>query len=156
MAKAANRSITRRSFLHVVAGTAAVDAALATPVADPVLALIEAHRRADAAHRDAVERYNAIEDAVPFDKRAHFLADREIGVAAQLAAEVELQFLVTRPTTIAGTVALLRHVVTHSLRETWPDHRVEIPGFDDERDEGRWATALFHNVADALEAIARP
>jgi len=109
---------TRRA---VLAGAASLPAlaiipatALAAGGVDPIFAAIEEHKAADAAFRD-----ESVSEEI--------MAER-----GEEADQVLADLLATRPTTISGCVAVLRHV----------DHH--IAKYEDE------ATSLFGNSIDPL------
>ncbi len=107
MAKAAPRSITRRSL---VAGSAAVPAAAlaaALPnTPDPIHAAIETHARAYAAYDAQVKA-----DAEDFDAMM-LVVEAEHEAAAAFAATV--------PTTLAGVAAAVAHVRMLHERDDYP------------------------------------
>jgi hypothetical protein len=106
MAKAAPRSITRRSL---IAGSTAVPAAaLATSLAaaDPIYAAIDVHARAYAAYDAQVKA-----DAEDFDAMM-LVVDAEHEAATAFAATV--------PTTLAGIAAALAHVRMLQERDDYP------------------------------------
>jgi hypothetical protein len=88
-------------------------------ISDPIIALIEAHRRARAATRSAYERQSAVEDELGAGVRvpageaendprwiaANDAAGEALGTQDELAAKL----LETQPRTIAGAAALLTY-----------------------------------------------
>jgi hypothetical protein len=107
--------------------TAALAAGTAPP--DPIFAAI-------AAHHQASEIYSQLCLANEADAELDRIND-DVEAAAEVLAD-------TKPTTLAGAAALLRHVAQH-----------EADGFDFslENEDGRlisWTCFVNHNVADAL------
>jgi len=132
---------------------------------DPIIAAIEAHRRACAQTRAAYERLTAVEEElgagirvpagdVENDSRwvaANDTAARALSVQDDLA----LKLLETRPTTIAGAAALLTYYV-----DVTATTRAEVifPDLDESRsiDEPRrdFGYLIVQNVATALSNMA--
>jgi hypothetical protein len=173
---------SRRSFLVQAAGAAAGGATLGVSLplptlpaaaaaqssnaeADPIFAAIEAHRRAIAAHNDAVCAESALEQSLPRDRRRSRITASEENivenddprwldairvrwVAANTMDDLAIDLLNVMPTTTGGVEALLRYFA-HQEEALFPDE-----GTDD--DESIWAfgALLVRHAADALRAIA--
>jgi hypothetical protein len=88
---------------------------------DPIIAAIEAHRRACAETWAAYERRNAVEDELVAGVRVPageaesdpqwIAADDAAGEALAVQDDLALKLLETQPTTIAGAAALLTYYV---------------------------------------------
>ena len=78
---------------------------------DPIIAAIEAHRRAYAETCAAYERRNAVEDEQAAGEAESdpqwIAADDAAGEALAAQDDLALKLLETQPTTIAGAAALL-------------------------------------------------
>jgi len=163
----------------VVAGGAAIGAGLPLPAspaataqssaaeADPIFAAIEAHRRAVAAHGEAVEPEMALEVSLPDDQRQSRITVWEEKIVATddprwpaaLRARMEasssmddlaFDLLNTEPATVAGIEALLRYFADQE-QEIFPE---EVS--HDDGSEGTFGAYLVRHAADALRKIARP
>ena len=104
---------------------------------DPIIAAIEAHRRACAETGAAYERRNAVEDElvagvrVPADEAESdpqwIAADDAAGEALAVQDDLAVKLLETQPTTIAGAAALLSYYVD-AVTTTQPE--VVFPELD--------------------------
>jgi hypothetical protein len=173
---------SRRGFLVQAAGVAAGSAALgvglplpAPPAAtaqssaaeaDPIFAAIEAHRKAIAAHSEAVGAEGALEESLSDDERRSVLTvwreeivetDDPRWIAAVRARwatsnsmdDLAIDLLNTEPTTVAGIEALLRY---------FADQETELFPYEvshDDGSEGTFGAYLVRHAADALRKIAR-
>jgi hypothetical protein len=179
-----NTSATsRRGFLVQAAGAAAGGAAIgaglplpAPPAAtaqtsdaeaDPIFAAIEAHRRAIAAHGEAVGTEMALEVSLPHDQRQSDITvwkekivetDDPMWLAAVRARwkasnamdDLAIDLLNTEPATVAGIEALLRY---------FGDQEEGLFSEEVSNDDGSVETFgayLVRHAADALRKIARP
>jgi hypothetical protein len=172
---------SRRDFLVQAASVAAAGAAIgaslplpALPIAgarssdteaDPIFAAIEAHRRAIAAHGDAVSAESALEQSLPTDRtRSRITAWRKAIVesddprwvaavrarwdASELMDDVAIDLLNTEPATIAGIEALLRYFADQE--------EALFPGevSNDDGSAEAFGAYLVRHAADALRKIA--
>ena len=124
---------------------------------DPIIAAIDAHRRAYAETWAAYERRNAVEDALVAGVRVAaseaesdpqwIAADDAAGEALAVQDDLAVKLLETRPRTIAGAAALLTYYVD-AVTTTQPE--VAFPELD-----GRdFAYFIARNVAAALSNMA--
>jgi hypothetical protein len=140
-------------------------------MADPIIAAIEAHRRACADTCAAYERRNAVEDELVAGVRVPageaesdpqwIAADDAAGEALAVQDDLAVKLLETQPTTIAGAAALLSYYVD-AVTTTQPE--VVFPELDGQGrpfesksiDEPRRDFAYFivRNVAVALSDMA--
>jgi hypothetical protein len=163
----------------VAAGGAALGAGLplpASPVAiaqssdvkaDPIFAAIEAHRKAIAAHSEAVGTEGVLEASLPDDQQRSVLnvwreeivetddpgwiaAIRACWTTSNSMDDLAIDLLNTEPTTVEGVDALLRHFADQD-EGLFPD-RV----YNDEGSAEAFGTSLVRHAADALRKIARP
>ena len=138
---------------------------------DPIIAAIEAHRRACAETGAAYERRNAVEDELVAGVRVPageaesdpqwVAADDAAGEALAVQDDLAVKLLETQPTTIAGAAALLNYYVD-AVTTTQPE--VVFPELDGNgrpfasksTDEPRRDFAYFivRNVAAALSNMA--
>jgi hypothetical protein len=138
---------------------------------DPIIAAIEAHRRACAETWAAYERRNAVEDELVAGVRVAtgeaesdpqwLAADDAAGEALAVQDDLAVKLLETQPTTIAGAAALLTYYVD-AVTTTQPE--VVFPELDGNGrpfasksiDEPRRDFAYFivRNVAAALSNMA--
>jgi hypothetical protein len=138
--------------------------------ADPIFAAIEVHRRAENEFSAAVERLSELENELPKERRR---SDVNMGVLAIVSGddprwveaqktvvttckttdEAATQLLNTRPTTLAGVVAVLRYAYDYERRGS------EFPGGYDDGDLGQcpgaveWSVYFHRNLAQAIETI---
>ena len=138
---------------------------------DPIIAAIEAHRRACAETRAAYERLSAVEDEfvarvrVPAGEAENdpqwIAANAVAGEALGAQDELAMKLLETQPTTIAGAAALLTYYAD-VLATTQPDVVFPVvdgngPPFASESigESGRdFGYFIVRNVAAALSDIA--
>ena len=169
---------SRRAFLIQAASAAAsgatVGVSLPLPAptaataqqADPILAAIEAHQRAVAAHEEAVVAESALEQSLPDDRqRSRITAwEEEIvesddprwlaTIRARWDAANSMDDLATRllniePTTVAGVEALLRYFADQE-EALFPD-----TVRDDDGSAEAFGACLIRHAADALHTITR-
>jgi hypothetical protein len=138
---------------------------------DPIIAAIEAHRRAYAETCAAYERRSAVEDELVAGGRVAageaendprwIAADDAAGEALAAQDALAVKLLETQPTTIAGAAALLTYyvdVVTTTQPEVvFPEldgngWLFESKSIDEPRD---FAYFIVRNVAAALSNMAR-
>jgi hypothetical protein len=161
----------------VAAGAAALGAGLPLPAppaaiaqssdaeAAPISAAIEAHRRAIAAHGDAVSAESALEQSLPADRRRSRItvweetivegddprwpaSERARRAASNSMDHLAIDLLNTEPTTVAGVEALLRY---------FADQEDALFPEDVSNDDGSVETfgaCLVRHAADALRKIA--
>ena len=174
---------SRRGFLvqaaGVAAGGVAIGAGLPLPAspaaaaqgcdaeADPIFAAIESHRRAVAAHGEAVETEMAVEESLPDDlTQSRMTVWRETIVETDdprwVAAirtrwetsnsmdDLAIDLINAEPTTVAGIEALLRYFADQE-EGLFPE---EVS--HDDGSEGAFGSYLVRHAADALRKIARP
>jgi hypothetical protein len=100
-----NKPTSRRAILASAAAlpALAIPIALATAEPDPIFALIEEHKSANAAYAAALARVP--QDGSPFEA-FEALSD----AAGDVAHDVMEAILTTAPTTVAGAVTLLRYL----------------------------------------------
>jgi hypothetical protein len=138
---------------------------------DPIIAAIEAHRRACAETWAAYERRNAVEDELVAGLRVPageaesdpqwLAADDAAGEAVALQDDLAVKLLETQPTTIAGAAALLTYYVD-AVTTTQPE--VVFPELDGNGRpfESKWideprrdfAYFIVRNVAAVLSNMA--
>jgi hypothetical protein len=174
---------SRRGFLAQAAGVAVGGAALGAGLplpasraatapssdaeADPIIAAIKAHRKAVAAHSEAVGTEDALGASLPDSRQRSVLnvwreeifeTDDPRWIAAIRARwatsnsmdDLAIDLLNTEPTTVAGIEALLRY---------FADQEKEIFPYEvshDDGSEGAFGSYLVRHAADALRKIARP
>jgi hypothetical protein len=133
---------------------------------DPIIAAIEAHRRAYAETCAAYERRNAVEDELMAAGEAEsdpqwIAADDAAGEALAVQDDLALKLLETQPTTIAGAAALLTYyvdaVTTAQPEIVFPEldgkgrpfesKSIDVPRRD-------FAYFIIRNVAAALSNMA--
>jgi hypothetical protein len=170
---------SRRGFLvqatAAAAGGAALGAGLPLPASpaatahseasvDPILAAIEAHRRAAAAHDETVNLEMALEESLPDDQRQScgetvletddprwLVALRAVSAAWNTMDDQAINLLRTEPRTIAGIKALLRYFADQEGENLFPD---EVR--NDDGSAETFGSCLVRHAADALRKIARP
>jgi hypothetical protein len=138
---------------------------------DPIIAAIEAHRRACAKTRAALQNQSTVEDELVAgtgmpageteNDRQWIAANAAVGEALAVQDELAVKLLETRPTTIVGAAALLIYYVD-VVTTTQPD--VAFPELDGNArpfesksiDEPRrdFSYFIMRNVAAALRNIA--
>jgi hypothetical protein len=123
--------LSRRATLAGALSLAPAAAAAAVPIAsttalagvkvDPIFAAIEKHRAAFKIFTDAVKRYSQVQRAW-FDQREHWedpqpqeVTDAEADDAATgaLACDALNELIETRPTSLAGKLAVIRYVTSY-------------------------------------------
>jgi hypothetical protein len=138
---------------------------------DPIIAAIEAHRRACAETWAAYERRNAVEDELAAGVRVPageaesdpqwIAADDAAGEALTVQDDLALKLLETQPTTIAGAAALLTYyvdaVTTMQPEVVFPEldgngRPFESKSIDEPRRD--FAYFIVRNVAAALSNMA--
>ena len=124
---------------------------------DPIIAAIEAHRRACAETRAAYERLSAVED----DDPQWIAANDAAGEALALQDDLAVKLLKTQPTTIAGAAALLSYyvdaVTTTQSEVVFPEldgngRPFESKSIDEPRRD--FAYFIVRNVAAVLSSMA--
>jgi hypothetical protein len=171
---------SRRGFLAQAAGVAAGGATLGASLplpappaaaqssaaeADPIFAAIEAHRRAIAAHGEAVGVEMALEVSLPDDRR---LTDawedeivetdhprwpaalRAVSAASSAMDDAAIDLVNIEPTTVAGVEGLLRYFADQE-DALFPD---DVS--DDDGSVEAFGAGLVRHAADALRKITRP
>ena len=138
---------------------------------DPIIAAIEAPRRACAETRAAYERLSAVEDefvarvrvpAGEAENDPQWIAPEDAaGVALALQDDLAVKLLETQPTTIAGAVALLTYYVD-AVTTTQPEivfpeldgnsRPLESKSIDEPRRD--FAYFIIRNVATMLSKMA--
>jgi hypothetical protein len=132
-------NINRRALVAGAASAAVAIPAAAAPMPDPIFAAIEAHRAAWAAlEKDCSQ----LSDASTPEAEAEF--DR-LNDAVEEAAGTLVD---TQPTTMAGAVALLRHVAEHEGR----GDTFDLEDGDDGKTKP-WSYFMHQTLADALEEM---
>jgi len=137
--------------------------------ADPIIAAIEAHRRACAKTRAAFEHQSAVENAlvagagVPAGEAEHdqhwVAANAAVGQAMAVQDDLAIKLLKTQPTSIAGAAALLTYYVDVATT-TQPD--VVFPELDGNAQLSKsidplkrdFSYFIMRNVAAALSKMA--
>jgi hypothetical protein len=154
---------SRRSILGAIAGSAAAAgsvAALALPTAkaseaDPIYEVIERHRKACAAHNEAIEIHMDFEEVGMTGAK---LAKYNSLVAATDAAYDELDdagldLINTRPTTLAGIFALCQYIKPVFAEDDAPD-LPEYILYDDDT-TATPAEALCYVIGRAAEDLMK-
>ena len=138
---------------------------------DPIIAAIEAHRRACAETGAAYERRNAVEDELVAGVRVPageaesdpqwVAADDAAGEALAVQDDLAVKLLETQPTTIAGAAALLNYYVD-AVTTTQPEivfpeldgnsRPLESKSIDEPRRD--FAYFIIRNVAALLSNMA--
>ena len=138
---------------------------------DPIIAAIEAHRRACAETCAAYERRNAVEDEIVAGIRVPageaesdpqwIAADDAAGEALAVQDDLAVKLLEIHPTTIAGAAALLSYYVD-AVTTTQPEivfpeldgnsRPLESKSIDEPRRD--FAYFIIRNVATALSKMA--
>ena len=138
---------------------------------DPIIAAIEAHRRACAETCAAYERRNAVEDEIVAGVRVPageaesdpqwIAADDAAGEALAVQDDLAVKLLETQPTTIAGAAALLSYYVD-AVTTTQPEivfpeldgnsRPLESKSIDEPRRD--FAYFIIRNVAALLSNMA--
>jgi hypothetical protein len=139
---------SRRGILAGVAASLAAGAALNAAALvkvhgtepDPILALIEAHRRASALFEEVVHRLGKLDEVIPSERRKNYHVEHrgtdvgknddpcwtatqnEYWTKSDAEDELACELLHAEVTTIAGAVALLRYANEYvDAGNEWPD-----------------------------------
>jgi len=160
---------TRRAFINTIA---ALPIAAATPAAatrtpqaeaDPIFAAIEAHRRAIAAHGEAVGIEMALEVSLPDDRRLTDVREdkivetddprwpaalRAVSAASSAMDDAAIDLVNIEPTTVAGVEGLLRYFADDE-DNIFPDGVARGDG-----SEETFETYLARHAADAHRDLA--
>jgi hypothetical protein len=135
--------------------------------ADPIIAAIEAHRAALAAHDEAVGIENFLEESLPANRQQSRMRVGEEKIvetddprwiaavrarwdASESMDDLAIDLLNTEPTTVAGIQALLR---------CFADQEEALFPYEVSNDDGSaeaFGAYLVRHAADALRKIARP
>jgi hypothetical protein len=128
---------------------------------DPIIAAIEAHRRACAESSAAFERLSAVEDEFVAGVRGPageaendpqwIAANDAAGEALAVQDDLAVKLLETQPTTIAGAAALLTYYVD-AVTTTQPE--IVFPELDGDEPRRDFAYFIIRNVAAALSNMA--
>jgi hypothetical protein len=149
--------VTRRSLMNKIVAVSAFASVLALPsvaseAVDPIFAAIAAHRKACVDFTQCAERDLSLADDDPAKESAEIANGESMDTMFNLARGL----LKTRPTTLAGAVALLNHVndgESLNFNDDWrfPDRALEEHGGDDEGES--FHLAMTKHVAEALRSI---
>ena len=155
-------TISRRSAL-VLSAAAIASSAGAVAATDPIFKAIEDHKRAFAAFGAAIDAQAELHDLLPKHLRQSHItlwdesivatddtrwiaADREVLRLMRADTDAMVNLINVKPTTVAGAMALIRHVAAFEAKRTeWPE--------DLEGDHGEPTTfyrELHKNIANAL------
>lgn len=139
-----SRNPTRRDVMAGAASAALVSPVAASAAPDPVLAMIERHKAAIACYDAAANMQDRSE--------AHLNAACEAGGAADALA---LAMIETKPTTLAGILALMRYTANLPLDGSeWPDNiAARWPERFGHAPTLTWGDVVCGNLADALAGI---
>jgi hypothetical protein len=166
------RNLTRRSAINAMAGAAGLSAipmAASAMAPDPIFAAIERHKVAFRISQEAgrIQCYTVDAEWSPKYDPVKCKAVKEASSVADDAATDAANALITvRPTTMAGVLALIRHVEAFNagafFLEPWPESTVGDwqsrpmfwPESNDEDEIDLWGYAVLANVRRALEAMA--
>ena len=122
---------SRRSILGAIAGSAAAAGGIAgltpaiatVPVADPIFAVIERHRKACAAHNEAIDTHMDFEEVgmtgEKLEKYNSLVADT--AAAYDELEDAGLDLINTRPTALAGIFALCQYIKPLFAEDDAPD-----------------------------------
>lgn len=140
---------SRRSVLGGLATAALAGAAVlpvpAVAIVDPIFAAIERHREASERYSAAVEASAILaSDDANFDPAAA-LTDETTDALIAIANDL----IRTEPTTLAGVVALARHLAG---LEEWEEPIVDRAAFD-EANGARWRRVAMTTIASAVAKI---
>jgi hypothetical protein len=112
--------VSRRSLITAVGAALAGTALAAAPLGiakasepDPVFAAIEAYRVACKAHHTAIDASDAAQTAFGFDSKEYKDAYAASVNACWDESNAWWDLVETRPTTIAGLIAYVRHFAEH-------------------------------------------
>jgi hypothetical protein len=157
--------------MNVTSRRNAVGSAAANDVdLDPIFAAIEAHSRAEAEFSAALGRLSDLENELPEERRRSEINmgvlaivseddplwiefQRTVLAASKITDEAATNLLNTRPTTLAGVVAVLRYAYDFERRG------LEFPGGYDDGDLSEcpggveWSLYFHRNLAQVVEAM---
>jgi hypothetical protein len=154
---------SRRSILGAIAGSAAAAGGIAglspgiaaAPAVDPIYAVIETHRKACTEHNEAVHIHMAFEEVgmtgEKLEKYNSLVAETD--ATYDRLDDVGCDLINTRPTTLAGILALCRYVKPF-FGESDPDELPHHILFDDDSTEYP-AEALFRVMGNAIEDLMK-
>lgn len=135
--------LTRRTLVTTVASLPALAVpALASAEADPILAAIEAHRRARVEFEACFEREDNPDGAA--EEAKHLASSKCDDLAVDLAT--------IEPSTIAGVIGLLTYFADVDSIEVGQEFPVSLE--DDDKVEKSFSYFIARNVARALAKIA--
>ncbi len=153
---------SRRSILGAIAGSAAAAGGIAglTPViasgplpADPIYAVIEAHRKACREHHEAIDIHMDFEEVgmtgAKLEKYNSLVAETD--AAYDRLDDVGCDLINTKPTTLAGILALCRYITPLFEEEDSPDLPTHILYDDDTT--ATPAEALCYVIGRAAEDL---
>jgi hypothetical protein len=155
---------SRRSILGAIAGSAAAAGGIAglTPViasgplpADPIYAAIEAHRKACREHHEAIDIHMDFEEVgmtgAKLEKYNSLVAETD--AAYDRLDDVGCDLINTKPTTLAGILALCRYITPLFEEEDSPDLPTHIL-YDDDTTASP-AEALCYVIGRAAEDLMK-
>jgi hypothetical protein len=164
------KSTSRRTFINLMAATAATATALPAALAatDPIFEAIDIHRKAYAAFSNCFTEHARLEDTLPTsttqtsisrweteivetprwvasEKDVHELSDAEEAAAIGLVSIL--------PTTMNGVLALLNYVVAvERAGGQWPSDLID-DGASETAQGKDWSVFLNRNLAEVLSKI---
>src|SRR6266446_404680 len=166
------RSLTRRTAMNMIVGTAIAGTAIASQPAaaadDPIFAAIDAHRAAVDARNSIIGVHSILEDELPRDKRRSSVicfeedivetddprwidAERGVSRAWDTEYSIAVDLLNVRPTTLAGVLALLQYANAADIDgEVWPTDLLS----DDGEKTRSWHYFLIEALAETLPTLA--
>ena len=149
---------SRRSILGAIAAgsIAGLSPAIAAPLpADPIYAAIERHRKACAAHNEAIDIHMDFEEmgmaGEKLEKNKRLVAETD--AAYDRLEDAGLDLINTRPTTLAGIFALCQYIKPLFAEEDAPDLPQYIL-YDDDR-TAYPAEAFAYVIGRAIEALIK-
>lgn len=170
-------STSRRNFLSIAAGIAA--AGMATQALanssqdpDPILRLIEDHKKSITDTEEIIHRVGELEEELPQEKReSNFFAwkltivptddPRWIDITHRYYEESErsdniaVQLVSISPTTLAGVAALMEYAADHvEAGYMWPDDLADEEEDSREGRRGDWFFFLNRHLAAAVQQLA--
>jgi hypothetical protein len=154
-----NTSPTRRNILGTIAAAGATALTLtparALTAADPIFGIIERHRAARVAHKEAVRIEFAFEELhMQGEKLRQYQAFQEqTGDAWDRLEDASVDLVNTPPTTLAGIAALCRYLAPLLADQDTVDLPETITLEDDT--ESTPAGALANSIAVAIREISR-
>jgi hypothetical protein len=148
---------TRRHFLTIAAGASVVSVGslVAAAPADPIYEVIERHRKAVLAHTESVDIKCAFEEIgmqgekLKEYKRLGALAD----AAYDAMEDVGLDLINTRPTTVAGILALCQYIAP-LFGETEQPNLPQYIAYDDGTD-AYTAEAFAYVIGRSIENMMK-